>query len=35
MNGKLWRENRKKNFFGKCLDERGGKKIGTAQVFSF
>ena len=32
---KLWRENRKENFFGMCLVGWGGKKINCrAQVFS-
>ena len=36
MDGKLWRENRKKNFFGVCLVEWGGMKIngGGPCVFS-
>ena len=35
MDGKLWRENRKENFFGMCLVEWGGRKISNGiQVFS-
>ena len=35
VDGKLWRENRKGNFFGVCLIEWEGRKInGKTQVFS-
>ena len=34
MDGKLWRENGKKNFFGMCLVEWEGRKInGGAYIF--
>ena len=35
MDGKLWKENGKENFFGVCLVGWGGRKInGGTRVFS-
>ena len=36
MDGKLWRENRKRNFFGVCLAMWGERKINNGvQVFFY